>query len=410
MSHSKYFERYAYPKRFIPESIVENTFLSVVIPVYKEKHLINTLTSLDNCEAPKYPVEVILVVNYPEESPADVEEISLNTIDEIEKFNETKQSPFLTIHTIKAFNLPKKQAGVGLARKIGMDEAAYRFNGAGIDGIIVCFDADSECEKNYLTALETHFLQNPDCNAASIHFEHPLSDDNLSEAIILYELHLRYYVQGLKYAGYPFAHHTIGSSMAVKSSIYQKQGGMNTRKAGEDFYFLHKIIPLGGFENINSTKVIPSPRQSDRVPFGTGRAMKNYEQDQTTLSYSYNFKIFEELKQFISLIESEDFPNNCNPKVLRFITDNNFKENIEKIKSQSTNKKHFKDRFFQWFNGFRVLKYVHYFRDEFYPNLPLTEEVSTLFSNIEELTKCSIETSAKQQLLSLRDYEKNIHN
>jgi hypothetical protein len=137
--------------------------------------------------------------------------------------------------------------------------------------VIACFDADCTCDPNYLAATENFFQSQPSAPGASIYFEHPLDGEN-REPIALYELHLRYYVEALRYAGFPHAYHTIGSSMAARADPYFKQGGMNKRKAGEDFYFLHKIIPLGGFGEINDTRVIPSPRASHRVPFGTGRA------------------------------------------------------------------------------------------------------------------------------------------
>ena len=42
--------------------------------------------------------------------------------------------------------MPAKDAGVGLARKTGMDEALYRFNMLGKpEGIILSYDADSLC-------------------------------------------------------------------------------------------------------------------------------------------------------------------------------------------------------------------------------------------------------------------------
>ena len=87
------------------------------------------------------------------------------------------------------------------------------------------------------------------------------------------------------HALFPFAFHTIGSSMAVRASSYMRQGGMNKRKAGEDFYFQQKIIPLCGFTECNSTVVYPSPRPSYRVPFGTGRAMLGYLQNGEVLTW-----------------------------------------------------------------------------------------------------------------------------
>ena len=35
--------------------------------------------------------------------------------------------------------------------------------------------------------------------------------------------------------------------MAVRADAYLRQGGMNRRKAGEDFYFLNKFMVLGGY-------------------------------------------------------------------------------------------------------------------------------------------------------------------
>src|SRR5207249_6387595 len=106
-----------------------------------------------------------------------------------------------------------------------------------------------------------HFRENPRSPGCSIYFEHPLEgplDARVYDAISTYELHLRYYVQALRYAGFPYAYHTFGSCMTVRADAYMEQGGMNKRKAGEDFYFLQKIISLDGFSDLTETTVIPS--------------------------------------------------------------------------------------------------------------------------------------------------------
>ncbi|MGM0581861.1 MAG: glycosyltransferase [Bacteroidota bacterium] len=378
-----YFERYAYPNRFIQEPIKNGTFVSVVIPVYKEENLLPTLKSLAACEKTKHPVEIILVINHPENAEQSIKEQSQKTIEEIEGFIHQNPSE-LTFYIIKAFDLPAKKAGVGLARKIGMDEAAFRLNSINQDGVILCFDADSQCQPNYLKEIESHFSNIPKCNGASIHYEHPLYLDNnkLNEAIILYELHLRYYIQALKYTAYPFAFHTIGSSMAVRSSVYQKQGGMNQRKAGEDFYFLHKIIPLGNFHNISNTKVIPSARISDRVPFGTGRAMQEHQNQSKDLNISYDFECFKLIKKFLEKTEGDNFIENIPARVMDFLKETNLWSELEKIHSQSKNEQHFKERFFEWFNGFKMLKLVHYLRDNYYPEKGLVNQSSKLLRAI----------------------------
>lgn len=228
--------------------------------------------------------------------------------------------------------------------------------------------------------MKTIFLAKANCTGASIHYEHPIFLDNgeANEAIILYELHLRYYIQALKFISYPYAFHTIGSSMSVRSSVYQKQGGMNQRKAGEDFYFLHKIIPLGNFHNITSTKVIPSARTSDRVPFGTGRAMQEHQNQTKDLKLSYDFESFKLIKSFLKEIDCESFLENTPAEVMEFLKSTDLLEELEKIKSQSKNKDHFKGRFFEWFNGFKMLKLVHYMRDNYYPEKELVNQSSEL--------------------------------
>jgi hypothetical protein len=69
---------------------------------------------------------------------------------------------------------------------------------------------------------------------------------------------MRYFVRGLSYAGFPYVHHTVGSAIAIKTSAYVRAGGMNSGAAGEDFYFIQKLLPAGYFFNLTSTTVYPS--------------------------------------------------------------------------------------------------------------------------------------------------------
>ena len=311
--------------------------------------------------------------------------------------------------------MPKKHAGVGLARKIGMDEAVRMFESIdNHDGVILCFDADCHCEPNFLSEVFNYFNNNPASSGCAINFEHPLNgilDDRVYKGITYYELHLRYYVDALKYAEFPYAYHTIGSSMAVRSSAYQKQGGMNRRKAGEDFYFLHKIIPLGHFGEITSTTVYPSPRASNRVPFGTGRAVGEWLAGEQEDYLTYHYQIFEDLKIFMNQVDSYfqvdekglkelilDLPRS----ISGFIVSLNFEIKLKEIQGQSTNLQSFRKRFFQWFDGFRVLKYVHFARDNFCPNIPTTEAVDWLFGKYGE----GPPTELKEKLIKLRNLDK----
>lgn len=364
--------------------------MSIVIPCYNEPDFTSTLNSISNCKKPEKGVEVIVVVNNSETASNEIINQNKKTISEIENFKINNSN--FKIQVLEELDLPKKHAGVGLARKIGMDEAVRR----NPDGIIVCLDADSLVEKNYLVEIEKHCINHPNSSGCGIHFEHPISGDlekEIYKGIIAYELHLRYFISAQKWAGHPHAYQTIGSSMAVRSDIYEKVGGMPKKQAGEDFYFLQKVIQLGGFTEIKTTKVIPSPRVSDRVPFGTGKAVGDYlESDK--ISTTYNFKTFIDLKEVINQVENiykskfEDLPTS----ILEFWKSINGFDELDKIRSKSTSIDVFTKHFFNWFNAFQVMKYVHFYRDNYYPNEGLVKACNSLlkehFNNeLEYLTK-----------------------
>ena len=105
-----------------------------------------------------------------------------------------------------------------------------------------------------------------------------MADPKQRLGIQLYEDYLHYYKKALDYAGFPDSIYTIGSAFAVRADAYVKQGGMNRRQAGEDFYFLNKLTKLGKITEINDAYVYPSARVSDRVPFGTGAAMNKCDE------------------------------------------------------------------------------------------------------------------------------------
>ncbi|MFN0050102.1 MAG: glycosyltransferase, partial [Cytophagales bacterium] len=385
--------------------------LSVVIPCFDEPALLTSLQSLQNCVLPNSKVEVIVVINCSE--GADNQIINQNRIanDEAAKFALLHSTNHLKFYI---FNLqfPPKHSGVGLARKVGMDEAVRRFEVLNKDGIIVCFDADSQCDSNYLVEIEKAFKANPLSPGASIYFEHPIEgsefSDQIYEGIIQYELYLRYYCNALKWAGHPHAFQTIGSSMAVKSKVYQAQGGMNKRKAGEDFYFLEKIIPLGNFIEINSTKVVPSPRPSHRVPFGTGKAVSQWLETRSDLTH--NLLIFRDLKLVFESIPLLYHSKNDKeiydkfPVIFqKFVDYSAFETVINELVDNTNSFSAFNSRFFRWFNLFRVLKFVHFCDDEVYGQVPIDECVRELMVNLQMNGEA---TSQTELLLKLRRYDR----
>lgn len=128
-------------------------------------------------------------------------------------------------------------------------------------------------------------------------------DSQAREAIMKYELYLRYYRLALEYTGHPHAYHCIGSAFAVRTLDYVAQGGMNKRQAGEDFYFLQKLIATGRYATLQSTQVYPSPRFSGRTPFGTGQAVRQIVQESGHFRV-YHPQAFRDLKCFFQGIST----------------------------------------------------------------------------------------------------------
>ena len=388
--------------------------LIVVIPCYDEPQLIRSLTSLKNCEQPDCSVEVIVVFNESESENESIKKTNLDGFLNAKNWGLENSSPKLRFHMLHHGNLPEKKAGVGLARKIGMDEAVYRFESIGqSDGIIACFDADSLCQTNYFNAITAHFENNSNTHACSIYYEHPIDgndyESKVYEAIVLYELHLRYYNNVKRFTGFPFAFETIGSSMAVRCDAYQQQGGMNKKKAGEDFYFLNKFMPLGHYSEIKNTTVIPSPRISHRVPFGTGKAIGEIVNNPKEY-LTYAPQTFVDLKKLFDIIptlfaktqnEIDDLILQLPLSVRSFLEKQDFTLKIAEIQSNTTSLKSFYNRFFRWFNGFLLMKFVHHARDEFYANVPVEKASIWLLKNYYE-HNISQEVLAKELLQMLR--------
>ncbi|MCB8999290.1 MAG: glycosyltransferase family 2 protein [Bacteroidales bacterium] len=299
-----YLEKHAAGDPLIKASPEKGLKYIVVIPSYLETRLTESLVSLFEADLPPHPVEVIIIINWPEnENPENIR-LSREAFISASKWAKAKSTNKLRFHTIEAGFFPVKKAGVGYARKTGMDEAVRRFIQAGQeDGIIISFDADSKCEKNYFTAIDAHFSINNQTDGCSVYFEHELAGDEFPEivyeAITQYELHMRTYLHGVRYTGFPNAFYTVGSSMVVRASSYCRQGGMNVRKAGEDFYFLQKFFDLGRFTDLKETIVYPSPRPSLRVPFGTGKAITERIKETTSMK-SYNPATYDVLRHFFS--------------------------------------------------------------------------------------------------------------
>lgn len=271
--------------------------------------------------------------------------------------------------------LPPKKGGVGLARKIGFDLALPLLDFREPAPILVALDADTLVLPDYLPALAEHFRTTP-VGGAVLDFCH---QDGTSprerQAIRCYELFLRAYVLGLSRAGSPYAFHTIGSAMACTAAAYAGMGGMNTRLAAEDFYFLQHLKKTSGIAPVARTHVRPSARASHRVPFGTGRSISRLLAGDESAVLFYQPECFTILGHWLELVAThldasgQDIAHQAE-KISRelktYLDQAGFVEAWEKLEKNSRDQEALLGAFHSWFDGLRTLKLIHHLSDTRY--------------------------------------------
>ncbi|PLX06046.1 MAG: hypothetical protein C0596_16265 [Marinilabiliales bacterium] len=359
-----YFQRFKSNSKIFSNNPRSNTGIIIVIPCYDEDEIDISLKSIENAIQPKCNYEVIVVVNSPEDATKAIIDKNRTT------YQMLKQSVYnnFTLLTYLIEDVPKKFAGVGNARKVGMDEALRRFNMLqNRDGVIVSLDADTIVSENYLIEIESNFI-NSQSGLATFQFKHDFNEEKFSKeeliACKLYETYLRYFRLSLKYSGFPYPIHTIGSCFAVKAEVYAKAGGMSRRQGGEDFYFLHKSVTQTSLMEINKPIVYPSPRISDRVPFGTGPAVSQIIVDG---DYKvYNYSLFGVLKKFfdsfsVIYADQEHGFSNIPLEILDFFSQEKVISIISECRSNTSNEKSFIKRMFTKFDAFQVVKFLNSF-------------------------------------------------
>ena len=293
----------------------------------------------------------------------------------------------------KGNELPKKNAGAGLARKIGMDLALTVFDySSTAKKLLFCLDADCIVEKNYITSIVENF-NSRNLSSAVVNFRHQIGPDSeTTEAIICYEIFLRYYVLGLKFARSRYAFHAVGSTIICDYESYIKAGGMNKQKAAEDFYFLEKIAKNANVDRIDDTTVYPSSRKSWRVPFGTGQRINRFLQKNQNEYLLYNPESFTILKRWLNIFNSiENFnaeeylaeAEKIDNDLFNFLIEQNFLKDWEKILLNSKTKEQIFKQKIRWFDGFRTLKLIHYLRDKSYPLINMFDALDEMLKNFD---------------------------
>jgi len=389
MFADRYIERNIVYPEFIDSVVLPSVSMIVMIPCLNEPEIFCTLESLWSCDPIKSFCEVIVVVNESGNSSSEVKSFNQETYIKLFNWKRENDRENLILHPIYARSVNAKHAGAGMARKIGMDEVIRRFNTLNRpDGVIVSLDADCLVSPNYLQKIESVFFEDKSCFAATLNFKHRVEeivDSKQKLGIQLYEDYLHYYKNALDFAGFPDSIYTIGSAFAVRAEAYVKQGGMNRRQAGEDFYFLNKLTKLGRITEITDAFVYPSARVSDRVPFGTGAAMTKWMNEDGDLTVTYNFAAFLDLKVLFDQVDSlfrnsadAGFMGSLPVSVQEYLQMLEFPDKLDEINQNSSSLSSFRKRFFQFFDGFIILRFLNMVNQKYYPRQNLSDAIRQL--------------------------------
>ena len=351
--HRKYLRKYPI-LHTLPRS--DAPLCGVVIPACNELDEIDsTLASLKIAAAnsPLAPL-IITVINYPPGAdPGESLELK-------RRFEHNCYPGVIPLY------LPELHGGVGAARKAGMDALIASIASEYLEeSAIFSLDADTQVAPEYFRTV-LPLIQN--FGTVSIGFRHrPAATAELQRAIDHYEKYLKRYVDKLRDAGSPYAFYTIGSAFGVRADVYIKCGGMKVREAGEDFYFLQSAAKISGVHQLETPLVFPSPRPSDRVPFGTGPAVTSLMAGKAPAEIPDEaFKklaallaaaaVDEKLKN-ISLLQ-----NTICRKSAAFLDREKFFERWPgMLKNLPDTPEKRRRAFHEWFDGLKTLRFLHFF-------------------------------------------------
>jgi hypothetical protein len=268
--------------------------------------------------------------------------------------------------------------GVGFARKIGMDFALAE--GA---CVIACMDGDTLVSENYITALIDFTKTAHEVDAAVTAFEHQTGVTPETEAAIrAYERFLSRHSRRLKACGSIYYHTALGPTIVCTREAYMQSGGMNTRTAGEDFYFLQALTKVlygkGRLPSKLPATVYPSARVSNRVPFGTGQKINEIIVGVPLPAYPD--AVYAQITAFIALVyesiqtRDSEGQRSANsgvlaaqiearlPAVYDFLAADNFFSDWERIRSQhcgAGTELALRRAFQLWFDGLKIIRLIH---------------------------------------------------
>ncbi len=304
-----------------------------------------------------HPYEAIFCVNQPhswwhDPDKRDVCERNQKTLD----FLAQSFDFLVTVIDKSTQGWDEKHYGVGWARKTAMDKAAEM---AGGSGFIFSMDADTFYPPDYLEKATRQLLRHPEKIALAIPYYHPLPEKtDAARAILRYEIYMRHYALNMWRINSPYRFTALGSAIAVKTEAYQKVGGITPKIAGEDFYFLQKLVKSGDILFYTAAKAFPMARFSDRVVFGTGPAMMKGASGQWESYPIYHPSVFDEISEIYEAFNRFYRTEEILPALGRMKIIIKNLDWLQKLKRNSKSEKEFVKKCHTYFDGLKTLQYL----------------------------------------------------
>ena len=352
------------------EPLINRTFnQAIVIPAYAELEFLPLTIESINQNKPELLNQtlVVVVVNNANNSPQSIKDNNQLTI---QKINENNYQFTLAVVDAASpgLELPLKHAGVGLARKIGMDLTLPYL--ASSQSLIFCTDADTKVSPDYLSKIKQYFKAD-DASAAVIGFDHLQSEDSaINDAIGKYENFLKTTAEKMKNAGSPYGYVSMGSTIVCTAEAYCAVGGMPRKKATEDFYFLQELAKYCGVHNIPEILVFPSPRPISRVYLGTGFRMEQMQKGFDIAKLYYSDDAYRYLSKWLqlgghawekSLNDLLKDIKSIHPNLIGFLKIEGIETIWSKIQNNAPSELHFKEQFHRWFDGLKTIRFLKRF-------------------------------------------------
>ena len=367
--YEKYFNKKAITDCWIPHKKPQKNKYDFIIsiPSYCEfDYLFKTLDTINNQDRTLLDKSIVsIIIN---NSSCEVsKDIINNNYDTYKKLiNSNYNFEFIAIDAFSKNNaIDNKKAGVGIARKISIDIILKYMN---LDTVICFLDADTQIPENYLYQINKSQLEH-NWASAVVDFHHLDDEVKTRELIYKYESFLKDTARSLKKAGSPYSFVPLGCTMLSRLDAYIGVGGMNVRKAAEDFYFLQELKKCYDVHYIDNIQVRPSARHINRSYLGTSKRMfdaLNHNLNIKDLYFSKEkYKIIEIFLRLI--LNSKDLNADLilsktkaiNQKMYLFLKKHRFESVWPSIQS-SKSYNQFENQFHKWFDFLKTIKLLKY--------------------------------------------------